>query len=140
MALFAHGGDVRAMARNLGCEVSDLLDFSANLNPLGPPECLRQVVSRHLSEVVHYPDPQCSALCAAIARVMSVPQSHIVCGNGSTELLFAVPAVLGVKRAIIPVPSYSDYETAARRSGLTVEQIAYPVETCLLYTSPSPRD
>ncbi len=129
MALFAHGGDVRAMARNLGCEVSDLLDFSANLNPLGPPECLRQVVSRHLSEVVHYPDPQCSALCAAIARVMSVPQSHIVCGNGSTELLFAVPAVLGVKRAIIPVPSYSDYETAARRSGLTVEQIAYPVET-----------
>jgi cobyric acid synthase CobQ/L-threonine-O-3-phosphate decarboxylase len=129
MAHFAHGGDVRAMALDLGCEVSDLLDFSANLNPLGPPECLRQVVSRHLSEVVHYPDPQCSALCAAIARVRLVAQGRIVCGNGSTELLFAVPAVLSVKRAIIPVPSYSDYATAARRSGLVVKQIVYPVET-----------
>lgn len=131
MAHFSHGGDVRAMARNLGCEVSDLLDFSANLNPLGPPECLRQVVSRHLSEVVHYPDPQCSALCEAIARGMSVPIGRIVCGNGSTELLFAIPAVLGVKRAIIPVPSYSDYTTAVRRSGLEVKQVLYPVEAGL---------
>lgn len=129
MAHFAHGGDVRAMARNLDCEVSDLLDFSANLNPLGPPECLRQVVSRHLSEVVHYPDPSCAALCEALSRMMSVPQGHIVCGNGSTELLFAVPAVLGAKRAIIPVPSYSDYATAARRSGLEVELVLYPVES-----------
>ena len=128
MAHFSHGGDVRALARNLGCEVSDLLDFSANLNLLGPPECLRQVVSRHLSEVVHYPDPQCLALCEAIARVMSVPIGRIVCGNGSTELLFVIPAVLGVKRTIIPVPSYSDYATAARRSGLDVKQVLYPVE------------
>jgi len=129
MVHFAHGGDVRAMARGLGCEVSDLLDFSANLNPLGPPECLRQVVSRHLSEVVHYPDPHCTALCETIAQVMSVPKGRIVCGNGSTELLFAVPAVLGVKRAIIPVPSYSDYATAVMRAGLVVKQLAYPVES-----------
>ncbi len=129
MAHFAHGGDVRAMARGLGCEVSDLLDFSANLNPLGPPECLRQVVSRHLSEVVHYPDPHCTALRETIAQGMSIAAERVVCGNGSTELLFAVPAVLGVKRAIIPVPSYSDYATAAQRAGLAVKQVFYPVES-----------
>ena len=129
MGQFAHGGDVRALATRLNCEVADLLDFSANLNPLGPPESLRQVVSRNLSDVVHYPDPRCIALCAAIARRFSLPVESIVCGNGSTELLFALPACLGVTRALIPVPSYADYETAARRAGLAVKQLVYPVET-----------
>jgi len=129
MAQFAHGGDVRALATRLNCEVADLLDFSANLNPLGPPETLRQVVSRNLSDVVHYPDPRCTALCEAIARRYSLPVDSIVCGNGSTELLFILPACLGVKRALIPVPSYADYETAVRRAGLAVKQLVYPVES-----------
>ena len=129
MAQFAHGGDVRALATRLGCEVSDILDFSANLNPLGPPDILRQVVSRNLSDVVHYPDPQCTALREAIAHLYSLPVDSIVCGNGSTELLFALPACLGVKRALIPVPSYADYETASRRAGLSVKKVVYPVET-----------
>ena len=129
MAQFAHGGDVRALATRLNCEVADLLDFSANLNPLGPPDILRQVVSRNLSDVVHYPDPQCTALREAIAHLYSLPVESIVCGNGSTELLFALPACLGVTRALIPVPSYADYVIAARRAGLTVKQLVYPVET-----------
>jgi cobyric acid synthase CobQ/L-threonine-O-3-phosphate decarboxylase len=134
MAQFTHGGDVRALATRLNCEVADLLDFSANLNPLGPPESLRQVVSRNLSDVVHYPDPRCTALCEAIARRFSLPVDSIVCGNGSTELLFALPACLGVTRALIPVPSYADYETSARRAGLAVMKLVYPVETGIDWT------
>ncbi len=59
MTKFGHGGDIRALALEAGCAVEELLDFSANINPLGPPDSLRQVVSSQLGQVSHYPDPFC---------------------------------------------------------------------------------
>jgi len=32
-----HGGDLLAVGRDFGCDPAALLDFSANVNPLGPP-------------------------------------------------------------------------------------------------------
>ena len=43
MAEALHGGRVHAAARELGCAPGELLDFSANLNPLGPPEGVLRV-------------------------------------------------------------------------------------------------
>jgi histidinol-phosphate/aromatic aminotransferase/cobyric acid decarboxylase-like protein len=39
-----HGGDVYLLARTLGVELTDLLDFSANINPLGFPPGLANAV------------------------------------------------------------------------------------------------
>ena len=60
-----HGGNLRQLARLAGCAPHDILDFSANMNPLGPPEWLRRIVGRHVSDLVHYPDPDCAELTAA---------------------------------------------------------------------------
>ena len=121
--VFGHGGFVSALADAAGCGVGDLVDFSANINPLGPPECLRTLVAAHLGGVVHYPDPTCRALRAAIAGQFGVAPAQVVPGNGSTELIFALPGALGVRRAVIPVPSYSDYAVAAERAGVAVETV-----------------
>jgi adenosylcobyric acid synthase len=120
---FGHGGEIRSLARLAGCKVEQLLDFSANINPLGPPDCLRQVISRCLSGVMHYPDPYCTDLRKAIASVFSVAAEQIVCGNGSTEILYALPHALDVTRAVIPVPSYIDYSAAAARAGMDTTTI-----------------
>ena len=45
----AHGGDVYHLARTLGVELADLLDFSANINPLGFPPGLTGAVQEALS-------------------------------------------------------------------------------------------
>ncbi len=124
-----HGGDIRKQAHRAGCASEELLDFSANVNPLGPPDGLRQAISRNLGEVVHYPDPHCTALCKRIADRFSISTDQVVCGNGSTELLFALPGALGVNRAVIPVPSYIDYETAVQRAGLAATFAVLDPET-----------
>ncbi len=38
-----HGGNLRALALRAGCRPEEILDFSASVNPLGPPESLRAV-------------------------------------------------------------------------------------------------
>ena len=62
-----HGGDVYHLARSLGVDLADLLDFSANINPLGFPPGINGAVQEALTEIVHYPDRRCLELRAALA-------------------------------------------------------------------------
>ena len=118
-----HGGNLRALAQQAGRPCEEILDFSASINPLGPPTCLRAVLSRHIESLVHYPDPDSRELVSAIAKCYSVPDSQIVVGNGSTELLYALTHAAALTRAVIPAPSYIDYATAARRAGMEVHTL-----------------
>lgn len=118
-----HGGNTRRLAEAAGVPTTDLLDFSASINPLGPPEWLRAVVLAHLSDLEHYPDPECSDLVQAIVDRHEIPSECVVVGNGTAELIAALPRVLPVTRALIPVPTYVDYAVAATQAGLEVETI-----------------
>ncbi|MEW6350345.1 MAG: cobyric acid synthase [Thermodesulfobacteriota bacterium] len=126
MAQFTHGGHLGDLARKAGVSPSQIIDFSANINPLGPPPWLRSVVSAALASVVHYPDPECAELVAAVGRRYSAPAEEVLVGNGSTEILYLLPRVAGKCRAVVPVPSYSDYVTASRHAGLNVEHVLLP--------------
>ena len=119
-----HGGNLRELARDAGRAPASLLDFSASVNPLGPPDCLRPTVSLALEQVVHYPDPESHELVAAIARHAAVPAEQIVVGNGSTEILFALARAMKRRRAAIPVPCYVDYATAAREAEMEIALLA----------------
>ncbi|MBC7293470.1 MAG: aminotransferase class I/II-fold pyridoxal phosphate-dependent enzyme [Thermoleophilia bacterium] len=118
-----HGGDVTTLAALAGLPASDIVDFSANINPLGPPAWLEKVVAEHLSEVAHYPDPLCREFVRAVCERHSVLPEEVLAGNGSTELLHLLPRALPVRRALIPVPSFTEYERAARLARLPVERI-----------------
>ena len=56
MTTDGHGGNRNRLAQLAGKAPDEILDFSANINPLGPPDWLRPVISRNLGELVHYPD------------------------------------------------------------------------------------
>jgi cobyric acid synthase CobQ/L-threonine-O-3-phosphate decarboxylase len=116
-----HGGDRAALAARSGRRPAEILDFSASINPLGPPGCLRQVILRQLDEIVHYPDPAGRELTTALAEAHGLAPETIVLGNGASELLFALPRAFACARAFIPCPGYVDYETAVRLAGLAVE-------------------
>jgi cobyric acid synthase CobQ/L-threonine-O-3-phosphate decarboxylase len=116
-----HGGNLTRLASISGRSAEDILDFSANINPLGPPEWLRSLVSSVLGSVVHYPDPDCSEVVQAAADRYGCPREQIMVGNGSTELLRLIPGVVGKQRAVIVAPSYSDYRAAATDAGLACE-------------------
>jgi adenosylcobyric acid synthase len=118
-----HGGHLRQLAASAGTTPDALLDFSANINPLGPPEWLRSRISNAVSSLVHYPDPESRALVEAAGRHYGVTPEEVLVGNGSTELFYLLPAALRLKQALIPVPSYVDYATAARIAGLTIHTL-----------------
>jgi cobyric acid synthase CobQ/L-threonine-O-3-phosphate decarboxylase len=107
-----HGGNLRELARRAGRDPDAILDFSASVNPLGPPESLRALVSRNLEHVVHYPDPDAAELVELLARRYAIAAEQIVIGNGSSELLFALARGCRYARAVIPIPAYTDYAAA----------------------------
>jgi len=113
-----HGGNLTLLAGKLGCRPEDILDFSANINPLGPPAFLRRVINTHIPDLIHYPDPDCTGLAARIAASFSLSPEQIVVGNGTSGLLFQLPAALQPKRAVIPVPAYIDYARACRQADI----------------------
>jgi cobyric acid synthase CobQ/L-threonine-O-3-phosphate decarboxylase len=123
MKEFKHGGHIRELAARSGLPEDSIIDFSANINPLGPPDWLRQVVSSSLDHVDQYPDPECKRLKEALAEKYGRRDTEALVGNGSTELIYLAPQVAGKNRAIIAVPSYIDYEAASLAAGLEVEHI-----------------
>ena len=121
---FPHGGNIRALAASAGRDARDVLDASASINPLGPPPWLRQVASAAVADLVHYPDPDCAALLEAASKRYGAPPSHFTAGNGTSQLLFALPRATGLARAVIPTPSYADYPTACHKAGMDLRRIA----------------
>ena len=86
-----HGGNLRELAARAGERAAQLLDFSASVNPLGPPECLRDVLEPHFERLVHYPDPRLRGTGGGHCRPHDTsPREQIVVGNGSSEILFAL--------------------------------------------------
>ncbi len=127
-----HGGNITKLALAAGRSAGEILDFSANINPLGPPEWLRPLISSSVSSLVHYPDPDCTDLIRAFAECFGVSAEEILMGNGETELLYLLPRVLGKRRAVIPVPAYADYGAAAESAGMSVERISLREERAFI--------
>ncbi len=125
---YAHGGHMRLWAQKLGMRPEEITDFSASINPLGPPENLRPVISRALDEIAHYPDPQSELLIQVLSRHHNVPREQIVVGNGSTELLYTLLRTFQPPRVIIPVPSYHDYQAATRQAGCEIVTLSLRAE------------
>jgi adenosylcobyric acid synthase len=119
----SHGGNLDHLAKQTGLSPDQILDFSANINPLGPPEWLRPVVSSVLGSVVHYPDPDCSLLTEAAAQRYGVAQEQVIVGNGSTEIIHLLPRALDVSRALIVAPTYVDYRYSTKASRLDVSTL-----------------
>jgi cobyric acid synthase CobQ/L-threonine-O-3-phosphate decarboxylase len=118
-----HGGNLTALSQRSGLKAGELVDFSANLNPLGPPEWLRPLISAHISDLAHYPDPHCTALTRTVAEYFATDPAQVLIGNGASELLHLLIRGLARTRLVVPVPSYADYAEAARLYGMHVEPI-----------------
>ena len=120
-----HGGNLRELAPGPAGIAEQILDFSASINPLGPPECLRAVLSRSRRPAGPLPRSRSRrSWSTPLAAHYRVPAEQIVVGNGSTEILFALARACDFDRAVIPVPSYTDYAAAVAAAGRAVDAAA----------------
>ncbi len=93
-----------------------LLDFSANINPLGMPEGVKKAVTEALSKAVHYPDPLCRKLCQALSTEYQLPAEYFICGNGGADLIYRLVYALRPKKALLTIPTFAEYEEALKQT------------------------
>ncbi len=110
-----HGGDLVSAREQTGC--SSLLDFSANVNPLGLPDSVRSAVIQGLEQNTTYPDPLCRDLRRALSRYEQVPEGYILCGGGASDLIFRLAYALRPKRALLLAPTFAEYHLALAEVG-----------------------
>ena len=97
-----------------------MLEFSGPINFLGPSPKALEAVKENAKLIRYYPDPNPVEFKEQIAQYIgnNVEPENLLLGNGSIELIYMITEILpkGFK-ALIPVPSFSEYEKAALRVG-----------------------
>lgn len=119
----SHGGNLTWAAATYGLPPQEFVDFSANINPLGPSPAVLEAIKTNLWRVAHYPDPECRELKEALAGHLGVEERCVVVGNGASELIYLLVGVLPRRRAVIPVPTFSEYARAVKAAGGEVKYL-----------------
>lgn len=103
-----------------------LVDFSCNLNPLGPPKEIINIIQRNIDSIVRYPDDTCTNLKLALSDYHDLPREQLIVGCGSTELIkaFAEIFVKQNDHIIIPFPTYGEYAFYCQFMGGVINKIS----------------
>jgi len=118
-----HGGKVHLLAEEMGVDPSRILDFSASINPLGPPpELIRELTSGMEPLIRNYPPAGAEYLLEALASSLDLNPGRVLAGNGSTELIHLLPRFKNKGRALIIEPAFSEYRAGLDSCGWEVEE------------------
>ncbi|SHJ58938.1 pyridoxal phosphate-dependent aminotransferase [Parasporobacterium paucivorans] len=99
-----HGGDIYTH--------KNVIDFSANINMLGTPDAIKKAAAQALEVSDKYPDTECRQLRKELSIRENLPEEYILCGNGAADLIFSLVVALRPKKALLPVPSFYEYQQA----------------------------
>lgn len=112
---YTHGGDIY---RN-----KVKYDFSVNINPLGMPKRSIEAGKRAVELSQRYPDYMGEELCRELSEREECDAKNIVIGNGAAGLIYALCQSVRPKNALIPSPTFTEYERAVRASGGAVTKL-----------------
>ncbi|MDD4326226.1 MAG: histidinol-phosphate transaminase, partial [Candidatus Bathyarchaeota archaeon] len=125
----SHGGDIWGFSRKYNIPLEEVLEFSGPINFMGPPPKAVEAVKQNARLIKFYPDPNPVEFKSAIAKYVgnNVRTENILLGNGSIELIYMITELLSKPfKAVIPVPSFSEYEKAALRLGGEIQFVKLP--------------
>jgi threonine-phosphate decarboxylase len=111
-----HGGNIYALAETLGCPVSAIIDMSSNVNPLGPPPGLLDHLRNHINLIRALPEVDAALAVTRFAAHFGIPPNQVLAGNGTTQLIYALPRALETRLALIVGPTYADYHDGCRQN------------------------
>lgn len=112
---YGHGGDLLTAAELYEVEDGLFLDFSANINPLGPPPGVLEMLQDSWQAVTSYPDPGHRRLKSLLAENLGVDSRRITVGNGAAESMALL--LLAVKPRYVGIiePCFSEYRQLAEQ-------------------------
>ena len=120
-----HGGNIFKFAHEHHIEPHEVIDFSANINPLGPSPKGLQSMQDRLPYISHYPDITNDDVLNAVADIYGMPKDSILLGNGAAELLYAIGRLPQYTGAFVPAPGFSEYASSMNAASIPVRNIFY---------------
>ena len=118
-----HGGDLLSYEKHYSGE---LVDFSSNINPLGMPKGLENVLFNSFKSLEAYPDIKYRNLKKSVANYLKCEEENVLLGNGAVEVINNF--IILAKRVILMIPSFSEYEKRALAHGKAVQKSSYKNE------------
>ncbi len=113
-----HGGNIQTYLKGKNPSFKNrIIDFSANINPLGLPQRTKEAILKDIDTLVYYPEPESKDLKNRLCLLHRIKQNNILVGNGSIELIHLIPRALKSRSALIVGPTFSEYEFAVRTNG-----------------------
>jgi len=107
-----HGGNIIAHSKKYKIEIDKIIDFSANINPLGFPYHIKELIIKNIEFIKNYPDLEAIDLKKAISKYIGVESKNIIVANGSCELIYLLSRLLPTHIVQIPSPTFTEYERA----------------------------
>lgn len=128
-----HGGNLVWASALANCPPDSLLDFSASINPWGPPQSAIAAIQRGLNQLKAYPDPHYAQLRKVLAQQHRISPEWILPGNGAAELLTWAGRDLSQQQTVyVLTPGFGDYWRALRAFEAQVVSCPLAINGCLL--------
>ena len=118
-----HGGNIYQLAQRLGCRPSDIIDMSANVNPLGPMPELMTHLQANLSVIKALPEVNAGGITHSFSRFYNINPDQVMAGNGTTQLIYLIPRAIRAEQALVVGPTYSDYRDACAMNGVACRHV-----------------
>jgi threonine-phosphate decarboxylase len=104
-----HGGEAPA----------NIIDFSASINPLGPPQAALDEYHAAAAAISSYPPAYPQRLTARVAEWLGVRSEEIIIGNGSTQLIHLFARVYQLQFPYVAIPTFSEFANAIALNNCT---------------------
>ncbi len=117
------GRRIKAVEEELG--ITGIIKMASNENPLGPSPKAVAAAGEAIRESNFYPDPDCTYLRQALAKHLQVDGTNLVFGNGAHEMIYLLTATFlkPGEEAVVPLPSFGEYVSAAKLAGGVVKAV-----------------
>ena len=115
-----HGTPDYAELDALGLDPSEVVYFSSNINPYGPPPSVVKAVqdANSRSFLARYPDSRSQRLREKIGAYHGLPPDAVLVGNGTADLIWLLAHAYGNRRqAAILSPTFSEYADGVIMAG-----------------------
>jgi len=111
LALPNHGANAHHVYDRVGIKMPEtVIDYSENVNPIGPPAFVYEKWSTYAHLVTKYPDPLGEPFLSTAAEYHDISVENVIVGNGAAEIFASLAKRYENKRAILIHPTFSEYE------------------------------
>ena len=96
-------------------------DLSANINPLGPPKGVVELIKSMADGISMYPEIDGISARRSLEKALGTGDGSTILGNGAIELIYLFARAIRPKKVLIVQPTFNEYKRAFEMYGSNVE-------------------